>query len=120
MSDKKNLYRYIDAGESMLSYDYVCLSFEIIRETEKSYFIRTYDSIDDSEKSVPKNGGNLFAFTTREAALENYYQRKLSQNKHLYRATKANEVRVRKLARALKRVAPERGPYTFAKWPFMA
>jgi len=69
------LYRYEDSYQySDMGYQEPRLyKFRLIRETEKSYFIKRFM---DPDKRVPKTGKNIFAWDTEEKALFNYIKRK--------------------------------------------
>jgi len=72
---KRILYRYEDNYQNT-DYGYrepYLYKFDIVRETEKSYFIRLFLC---NTKRVPKDGKNIFAWDTEVKALFNYLKRK--------------------------------------------
>lgn len=84
------LYRYEDSHQySDMGYREPYLhKFLLVRETEKSYFIRRFM---DPDKRVPKTGKNIFAWDTEEKALFNYIKRK-QRHKSILQG-KLNEVK---------------------------
>lgn len=81
---------------------YKIITFKVYKETKKGYWI-------DKERSpggfkcrfkkrwVPKEGKNIYAWTTKEKALNNYRIRKEYQKKHLKRQLKDTEDRLRQV-----------------------
>lgn len=63
------------------SYKIILREIQIVRETEKSYFINI--PYWGKLKRVPKEGKNLYAHATKKAAIENFFYKKVKQIKIL-------------------------------------
>jgi hypothetical protein len=89
ISEKKEkvLYKYTDNWQSLdVGYNKPLLfTFEIIKETSKSYIIQGFSW---RNTRVPKEGKNIFAWDTEEKALFNYFKRKERQLKIFERKIK--------------------------------
>lgn len=73
-SDYGYLYRCVDSGNSF------CVNrYKIAKETQYGWWIQKWIWDSGDLKFVYKSGKNNFAKPTREAAIENYYHRKVRQ-----------------------------------------
>lgn len=68
--------------------------YPVIKETAKTYFIKEYDYLSEV-KRVRKEGKNLFAFNTKEKAMNNYKIRKKRHIEILKRRLEDAEQRYR-------------------------
>lgn len=89
----KILYRYTDGwyevslhGEIIVQAHPMQLTFPVIRETKKSYFIEDWGI-----RRVPKTGKNIYAWNTEKKALFNYLKRKEIHKQILERNVKRAE-----------------------------
>lgn len=78
-----NLYKYTfesvyDWTNSFSHVELKLLRYPVLRETNYGYWILYYGN-KNKKKWVPKNGKNLFAFSDKNKALENFYYRKKRQ-----------------------------------------
>lgn len=79
------LYRYVTAYNAASEMYPSLRTFSIIKETPKGYWIEN-----TGRKWVPKEGKNLFAFSSKADALDNFIARKIKELSIL--ATRQNKL----------------------------